>query len=142
MPKLLIFDAFTLLIRGKTVSNYALLCCKTFSLKIWVCKFFDKFHVCLVRKPRALLMNSRKGDDIPQKKVNRHSGDGEVNNRCFPFCSRHVMGTLMPLITSHMSKKRFSRVILINRFVLLKVYRLSIFIICFIYKKSTTLIFQ
>ena len=37
----------------------------------------------------------------------------------------------------HMShvKKRFSRVILINRFVLLKVYRLSIFIICFIYKK-------
>ena len=45
------------------------------------------------------------------------------------------MGTLMPLITSHMSEKRFSRVILINRFVLLKVYRLSIFIICFIYKK-------
>ena len=51
------------------------------------------------------------------------------------------MGTLMPLITSHMSEKRFSRVILINRFVLLKVYRLSIFIICFIYKKITTLIF-
>ena len=51
------------------------------------------------------------------------------------------MGTLMPLITSHMSKKRFSRVILINRFVLLKVYKLSIFIICFIYKKLTTLIF-
>ena len=51
------------------------------------------------------------------------------------------MGTLMPLITCHMSKKRFSRVILINRFVLLKVYRLSIFIICFIYKKLTTLIF-
>ena len=57
------------------------------------------------------------------------------------FCWRHVMGTLMPLITSHMSEKRFSRVILINRFVLLKVYRLSIFIICFIYKKLTTLIF-
>ena len=38
-------------------------------------------------------------------------------------------------------KKRFSRVILINRFVLLKVYKLSIFIICFIYKKLTTLIF-
>ena len=47
MPKLLIFDAFTLLIREKTVANYALLRCKTFSLKIWVCKIFDKFHVCL-----------------------------------------------------------------------------------------------
>ena len=46
MPKLLIFDAFTLLIREKTVTNYALLQCKTFSLKIWVCKIFDKFHVC------------------------------------------------------------------------------------------------
>ena len=46
MPKLLIFDAFTLLIPEKTVANYALLRCKTFSLKIWVCKFFDKFHVC------------------------------------------------------------------------------------------------
>ena len=47
MPKLLIFDAFTLLIPEKTVANYALLRCKTFSLKIWVCKIFDKFHVCL-----------------------------------------------------------------------------------------------
>ena len=46
MPKLFIFDAFTLLIREKTVANYALLRCKTFSPKIWVCKFFDKFHVC------------------------------------------------------------------------------------------------
>ena len=46
MPKLLIFDAFTLLIPEKTVANYALLRCKTFSLKISVCKFFDKFHVC------------------------------------------------------------------------------------------------
>ena len=46
MPKLLIFDAFTLLIREKTVANYALLRRKTFSLKIWVCKIFDKFHVC------------------------------------------------------------------------------------------------
>ena len=45
MPKLLIFDAFTLLIHEKTVANYALLQCKTFSLKIWVCKIFDKFHV-------------------------------------------------------------------------------------------------
>ena len=46
MAKLFIFDAFTLLIREKTVANYALLRCKTFSLKIWVCKIFDKFHVC------------------------------------------------------------------------------------------------
>ena len=45
MPKLLIFDAFTLLIPEKTVANYALLRCKTFNLKIWVCKIFDKFHV-------------------------------------------------------------------------------------------------
>ena len=45
MPKLFIFDAFTLLIRENTVANYALLRCKSFSLKIWVCKFFDKFHV-------------------------------------------------------------------------------------------------
>ena len=59
----------------------------------------------LVRKPWALLMNSRKEDDILQKKINRRSGDGEVNNRCFPFFSRHVMGTLMPLITCHMSKR-------------------------------------
>ena len=50
MPKLFIFDAFTLLIREKTVANYALLRCKTFSLKIWVCKIFDKFHVCLYGK--------------------------------------------------------------------------------------------
>ena len=48
MPKLLIFDAFTLLIPEKTVANYALLQCKTFSLKIWVCKIFDKFHVCTI----------------------------------------------------------------------------------------------
>ena len=45
MPKLLIFDAFTLLIPEKTVASYAFLRCKTFSLKIWVCKIFDKFHV-------------------------------------------------------------------------------------------------
>ena len=47
MHKLLIFDAFTLLIPEKTVANYALLRCKTFSLKVWVCKFFDKFRVWL-----------------------------------------------------------------------------------------------
>ena len=45
MPKLLIFDAFTLLICKKNVAIYALLRCKIFSLKIWVCKIFDKFHV-------------------------------------------------------------------------------------------------
>ena len=47
MPKLFIFDAFTLLIREKNGANYALLRCKTFGLKIWVCEIFDKFHVCL-----------------------------------------------------------------------------------------------
>ena len=46
MPKLLIIDAFSLLICEKNVANYSLLWCKTFSLKIWVCKIFDKFHVC------------------------------------------------------------------------------------------------
>ena len=45
MPKLLIFDAFMLLIREKNVANYALLRCKNFSLKIWLCKIFDKYHV-------------------------------------------------------------------------------------------------
>ena len=29
----------------KNVANYALLRCKTFSLKIWLCKMFDKYHV-------------------------------------------------------------------------------------------------
>ena len=48
LPKWLIFDAFTLLICGENVANYALLRCKTFCLKIWLCKFFDKYHVCLV----------------------------------------------------------------------------------------------
>ena len=47
MPKLLIFDAFTLLICKKNVAIYALLRCKIFSLKIWLCKIFDKFHVCI-----------------------------------------------------------------------------------------------
>ena len=46
MPKLLIFDAFTLLICEKNVAIYALLQCKIFSLKIWLCKIFDEFHVC------------------------------------------------------------------------------------------------
>ena len=43
---MIIFEPFTLIIREKTVANCALLRCKTFSLKIWVCKIFDKFHVC------------------------------------------------------------------------------------------------
>ena len=46
MQKKMIFDAFTLLIREKNVAIYALLRCKIFSLKIWVCKILDKFHVC------------------------------------------------------------------------------------------------
>ena len=45
MPKLLILGAFMLLICEKNVTNYALLRCKTFSLKIWLCKIFDKYHV-------------------------------------------------------------------------------------------------
>ena len=48
MPKLLIFDAFTLLICKKNVAIYALLRCKIFSLKIWLCKIFDKFHVWVI----------------------------------------------------------------------------------------------
>ena len=47
MPKLLIFDAFTLLICKKNVAIYVLLRCKIFSLKIWLYKIFDKFHVWL-----------------------------------------------------------------------------------------------
>ena len=43
-----------LFIRKKTVANYALLRCKTFSLKIWVCKIFDKFHVCLRRNQASV----------------------------------------------------------------------------------------
>ena len=46
MPKWLIFYAITLLIHEKNVANYALLRRKTFSLNIWLCKFFDKYHVC------------------------------------------------------------------------------------------------
>ena len=42
----MIFDAFAaLLICEKNVANYALLRCKTFSLKIWLCKISDKYHV-------------------------------------------------------------------------------------------------
>ena len=55
LPKLFIFDAFTLLIREKNVAIYALLRCKIFSLKILLCKYFDKYHVC-VRFEIALLI--------------------------------------------------------------------------------------
>ena len=48
MPKILIFDAFTLLICEKNIVNYALLRCKTFSLKMWLCKILDKYHVWFV----------------------------------------------------------------------------------------------
>ena len=54
MPKSLIFDAFTLLIREKNVTNYAFLRCKTFSLKIWLCKILDKYHVCLDASRRIM----------------------------------------------------------------------------------------
>ena len=43
MPKLLIFDAFTLLICKKNVAIYVLLRCKIFSLKIWLCKILTNF---------------------------------------------------------------------------------------------------
>ena len=61
MPKLLIFDAFTLLICEENVANYALLWCKTFSLKIWVCKIFDKFHVWVDCIMGAIDMQQRVG---------------------------------------------------------------------------------
>ena len=46
ITKLLIFDTFKLLIREKNIAKYAFLRCKTFSLKIWLCKILDKCHVC------------------------------------------------------------------------------------------------
>ena len=64
MPKLFIFDAFTPLIREKTVANYALLRCKTFSLKIWVCKIFDKFHVWLVVLIFVFMQKLGAGSDV------------------------------------------------------------------------------
>ena len=45
MTKLLIFEALMLSIREKNVANYALLQCKTFSLKMCLCKILDKYHV-------------------------------------------------------------------------------------------------
>ena len=38
----------------KNVAYYALLRCKTFSLKIWRCKFFDKYHVWVQAKEKRL----------------------------------------------------------------------------------------
>ena len=37
-----------LLIHKKNVANYALLWCKPFSLKIWLCNVLDKYHVWAV----------------------------------------------------------------------------------------------
>ena len=54
MPKWLIFDAFMLLICEKNVANYALLRCKTFILKIWLYKIFDKFHISFLKKDMPL----------------------------------------------------------------------------------------
>ena len=45
MTKLLIFDAFQLLICKKKVTNCVILWCKTFCLKIWLCIILDKYHV-------------------------------------------------------------------------------------------------
>ena len=58
MPKLLIFDAFTLLIRKKNVAIHVLLRCKIFSLKIWLCKIFDKFHVWILVALSIFIFNS------------------------------------------------------------------------------------
>ena len=41
----MLIDAFTLLIREKNNENYALSQCKTFSLKIGLCKMLTKYHV-------------------------------------------------------------------------------------------------
>ena len=43
-----VFSAFTLLICYKNVTYYSLLRSKTFSLKIWLCKILDKYHVWVI----------------------------------------------------------------------------------------------
>ena len=81
MPKLLIFDEFTLLIPKKTVANYALLRCKTFSLKIWVCKIFDKFHVCiLLLHQKSLFMNLVEPHRLDQNLASIHPNSLKVEN--------------------------------------------------------------
>ena len=52
----MIFDAFTPLICEKKVANYALLQCKTLSLKIQKCKIFEEFHVCIVNSVIKILV--------------------------------------------------------------------------------------
>ena len=75
MPKLLIFDAFTLLIREKTVANYALLRCKTFSLKIWLCKILDKYHVYQAKGQRVKWNHEREASRGVHR-VDRDGGEG------------------------------------------------------------------
>ena len=64
MPNILMFDAFTLLIHEKNVANYALLRCKTFSLKIWLCKNFDKFNVCNTKTDKRCWPKSGKRQQL------------------------------------------------------------------------------
>ena len=86
MPKLLIFDAFTLLIRKKNVANYAFLRCKTFSLKIWLCKIFDKYHVCS-REKAVWKKNIDKPSSIFQERLDNIMGDDVKIERKIYMCS-------------------------------------------------------
>ena len=52
-----------MLICEKNVANYALLQCKTFILKIWLCKFFDKYHVCIYI-PLGVERNMKQRDPV------------------------------------------------------------------------------
>ena len=69
----MIFDACTLLIREKDVANYALLRCKTFSLKIGLCKIFDKYHVCSPQTCQMLQILQIYLPDLDRKYVEEHS---------------------------------------------------------------------
>ena len=73
MTKILIFDAFTLLICKKNVANYALLRCKTISLKIWLCNFFDKYHVFSPQTCQMLQILQIYLPDLDRKYVEEHS---------------------------------------------------------------------
>ena len=46
------------IIREKNVTNTALLWCKTFSLKIWLCKILDKYHVWVFPPPNITLLGN------------------------------------------------------------------------------------
>ena len=83
MPKWLIFDAYTLLICEKNVANYALLWCKTFSLKIWLCKILDKYHVWrqeVKRKPGCSKVNYQQHKDSNKGIWKRSSFLNEVKS--------------------------------------------------------------